>query len=85
MATSGRGTGIVGYNVQLAVDTEHHLIMAHEVVNEGHDRSQLVLMGLGAKDAAQATEITILADRSYFNSEQVLACDGTGVLPACRR
>jgi transposase len=81
MATSGRGTGIVGYNVQLAVDTEHHLIMAHEVVNEGHDRSQLVPMGLGAKDAAQATEITILADRGYFNGEQVLACDGTGVLP----
>ena len=81
MATSGRGTGIVGYNVQLAVDTEHHLIMAHDVSNEGHDRSQLVPMGLQAKDAAQAVEITILADRGYFNGEQVLACDGTGVLP----
>jgi len=81
MATSGRGTGIVGYNVQLAVDTEHHLIMAHDVSNEGHDRSQLVPMGLRAKEAAQAVEITILADRGYFNGEQVLACDGTGVLP----
>jgi transposase len=81
MATSGRGTGIVGYNVQLAVDTQHHLIMAHEVINDGHDRSQLVPMGLQAKDAAETDEITILADRGYFNGEQVLACEGTGVLP----
>ena len=42
MATSGRGTGIVGYNVQIAVDPEHHLVVAHEVINEGHDRTQLV-------------------------------------------
>jgi transposase len=81
MATSGRGTGIVGYNVQLAVDTQHHLIMAHEVINEGHDRSRLVPMGSQARDAADVGEITILADRGYFNGEQVLACEGTGVLP----
>ncbi len=46
MATSGRGTGVVGYNVQIAVDTEHHLIVAHEVINQGHDRSQLAPMAL---------------------------------------
>ena len=46
MATSGRGTGVVGYNVQTAVDTEHHLIVAHEVTNVGHDRTQLAPMGL---------------------------------------
>ncbi len=45
MATSGRGTGIVGYNVQTAVDIKHHLIVAHDVTNEGHDRTQLVPMG----------------------------------------
>jgi len=44
MATSGRGTGIVGYNVQAAVDTRHHLIVAHEVTNVGHDRSHLSSM-----------------------------------------
>jgi transposase len=48
MATSGKGTGIVGYNVQTAVDAEHHLIVAHEVTNVGHDRTQLVPMGLMA-------------------------------------
>ena len=41
MATSGRGTGIVGYNVQTAVDAKHHMIVAHEVTNVGHDRDQL--------------------------------------------
>jgi len=37
MATSCRGTGMVRYNVQTAVDAEHHLIVAHEVTNVGHD------------------------------------------------
>jgi hypothetical protein len=41
MATSGRGSGIVGYNVQVAVDTRHHLIVTHEVTNTGSDCSQL--------------------------------------------
>ena len=51
MATSGKGTGIVGYNVQIAVDAEHHLIVAHEVTNVGTDRSQLAAMGGKARDA----------------------------------
>jgi transposase len=81
MATSGRGTGVVGYNVQTAVDTEHHLIVSHEVTNIGHDRTQLVPMALKAQEATGCEEITALADRGYFNGEQVLACEGTGVLP----
>ena len=82
MATSGRGTGIVGYNVQTAVDTEHRLIVAHEVVNEGHDRTQLMPMGISAQQATGCKEITVLADRGYFNGDQVLACEDTGVLPS---
>ncbi|MAM83420.1 IS1182 family transposase (plasmid) [Sphingobium sp. WTD-1] len=81
MNSSGRGTGIVGYNVQAAVDTTHHLIIAHEVVTEGNDRVQLVPMGLSAKEAMGANEITVIADRGYYNGDQVLACEGTGVLP----
>ncbi|MGY4317586.1 hypothetical protein ACVWW1_006913 [Bradyrhizobium sp. JR3.5] len=46
MATSGRGSGVVGYNVQVAVDTEHHLIVTHEVTNSGSDRAQLVRSGV---------------------------------------
>jgi len=81
MATSGRGTGMVGYNVQTAVDAEHHLIVAHEVTNLGHDRTQLEPMALMARAATGCEELTALADRGYFNGEQVLACEGTGVLP----
>jgi transposase len=81
MATSGKGTGIVGYNVQTAVDVEHHLIVAHEVTNVGHDRTQLVPMALRAQEATGNKEITVLTDRGYFNGDQVLACENTGVLP----
>ena len=81
MATSGKGTGVVGYNVQTAVDAEHHLIVAHEVTNIGSDRSQLTSMGDKAKEATGCDELTVLADRGYFNGDQVLACEGTGVLP----
>ncbi len=81
MATSGRGTGVVGYNVQIAVDAEHHLIVAHEVINLGHDRTQLVPMALKAQEATGSEQVTALADRGYFSGDQVLACDGTGVAP----
>ena len=79
MATSGRGTGIVGYNVQTAVDDKHHLIVAHEVTNVGHDRSQLSSMAKKARDAVGTEELTILADRGYFKGEEILACDQAGI------
>src|SRR6185295_7062235 len=63
MATSGRGTGMVGYNVQTAVDIKHHLIVAHEVTNVGHDRSQLFAMAKQARTAMRTKELTVLADR----------------------
>jgi transposase len=81
MATSGKGTGTVGYNVQAAVDAEHHLIVAHEVTNTGSDRAQLTSMSRKARDATGCAEITVLADRGYYNGDEVLACEGTGVLP----
>ncbi|MEY9164769.1 hypothetical protein ABIE78_002888 [Sinorhizobium fredii] len=81
MATSGKGTGIVGYNVQIAVDAEHHLIVAHEVTNLGSDRAQLSAMADKARDATGCEEITVLADRGYYNGDEVLACEGTGILP----
>ncbi|HEX9742286.1 MAG TPA: IS1182 family transposase [Nitrospiraceae bacterium] len=81
MATSGKGTGIVGYNVQMAVDAEHHLIVAHEVTNVGSDRAQLASMGRKARDATGCEEITVVADRGYYNGDEVLACEGSGVLP----
>jgi transposase len=81
MATSGRGTGIVGYNVQTAVDTKHHLIVAHEVTNLGHDRTQLHSMAEQARSAMGTEELTALADRGYFKGEEILDCDQAGITP----
>ena len=75
MATSGRGSGIVGYNVQVAVDTEHHLIVTQEVTNTGSDRSQLTKIASQAKDVLNADHLDVVADRGYFNSVEILACE----------
>ena len=75
MATSGRGTGMVGYNVQTAVDAKHHLIVAHEVTNVGHDRAQLSKMAKQAKVAIGVDHLDVVADRGYFHGEELLACD----------
>ena len=79
MATSGRGSGVVGYNVQAAVDTEHHLIVAHEVVNVGNDRAQLASISTKAKTALEVETLDVVADRGYFDSEEILACDRAGI------
>jgi transposase len=75
MATSGRGSGVVGYNVQIAVDTNHHLIVTHEVTNTGSDRSQLAKIASQAKDVLHADHLDVVADRGYFNSPEILACE----------
>jgi transposase len=72
MATSGRGSGVVGYNVQVAVDTEHHLIITHEVTNVGSDRAQLAPMAKQAKTTLEAASLDVVADRGYFSSEEIL-------------
>jgi transposase len=81
MATNGKGTGLVGYNVQVAVDAAHHLIVAHEVTNVGHDRGQLANMAGQARVAMGSGQIEVLADRGYFDSEEILACETLGVTP----
>jgi hypothetical protein len=75
MATSGRGSGVVGYNVQAAVDAKHYLIVAHEVTNVGNDRSQLHNMASQAKAALAVDKLDVVADRGYFKGEEILACE----------
>jgi len=79
MATSGRGSGMVAYNVQSAVDTTNHLIVAHEVTNVGTDRSQLATMAQAAKAALRSDHLDVVADLGYFKSEELLACEQAGV------
>lgn len=79
MATSGKGTGTVGYNVQAAVDAQHHLIVDHQVTNIGNDRSQLATMAKRARTAMQAEHIEVVADRGYFSGEEIVACEEVGI------
>src|SRR5207342_1081599 len=74
MATSGRGSGVVGYNVQVAVDIENHLIVTHEVTNVGSDRSQLANVANGAKAVLQVDKLEAVADRGYYHGEEIKAC-----------
>src|ERR1700740_81695 len=78
MATSGRGSGVVGYNVQVAVDTEHHLIVTHEVTNSGSDRAQLANMAKQAKAVLGTETLEAVADRGYFSGQEILACHARG-------
>lgn len=79
MATRGKGTGLVGYNVQTAVDTQTHMIVAHEVTNVGNDRAQLSPMAQAAKTALKVDNIEAIADRGYFSGDELLTCHENGI------
>jgi transposase len=79
MATSGRGTGLVGYNVQAAVDAKNHLIVTHEVTNVGHDRTQLASMAEQTREAIGDRDLTVLADRGYYKGAELLKCEDAGI------
>jgi transposase len=76
-----RDGGIVGYNVQVAVDAQHHLIVAHEVITEGVDRDQLAPMAEQAREATGIEDLTVVADRGYFKGDQILKCDQAAITP----
>jgi hypothetical protein len=79
MTSKSHSVYTVGYNVQSAVDTKHHLIVTHEVTNVGIDNDQLSPMAEQACDALQAEIIEVVADKGYFNSEEIAACEEAGI------
>ncbi len=82
-----RGVGMVGYNVQTAVDVKHHIIVAHETTNIGNDRAQLANIAKQAKEAIGMNELTVVADRGYYNGTEIKACEDSGIktyLPKCQ-
>ncbi len=79
MATSGKDTGIVGYNVQIAVDTQHHLIVAHEVTNVGTDRHQLANMAEQARVELDSETLAVVTDRGYYEGGEIKACEDAGI------
>ncbi len=79
MMSQAKGTGVVGYNVQVAVDTKHHLIVTHEVTNVGSDRAQLSPMAKAAREAMGKKKLKALADRGYYSATEIKACDDAGI------
>ena len=81
MATQRKNSGVVGYNVQSAVDTKHHLIVAHEVTNAITDRGQLTAMANQARTEMDCKDLTVVADRGYFSGVEIRACQEAGIHP----
>ena len=79
MISQAKGSGLVGYNVQTAVDAKHHLIVAHEVTNIGNDRAQLNKMAQAAREAMRRDKLKVLADRGYFSGTELKACEEAGI------
>jgi transposase len=73
------GQGIAGYNVQIAVDDKHNLIVASEVVNDSSDVGQLHAMASTAKEALDAKTLQALADEGYYSSLELKACEDDGI------
>lgn len=71
----------MGYNVQTAVDTKHHLIVAHEVTNIGHDRVQQTSIAVLARQATGKSRLTAIADRGYFSGQEIRMCEQQGCVP----
>jgi len=78
MKKAGGGSE-VGYNVQTAVDSKHHLIAAHEVTNAPTDRDQLASMANQAKVALDAKALTVIADPGYYKGEAIVDCYAAGI------
>ena len=76
---NSRGSGMVGYNVQSAVDSQHHLIIAHEVTNLGSDRGQLANMARQAKAVLGRDKLDVVADRGYYNGDEIRACEQANI------
>jgi transposase len=74
------GQGIAGYNVQVAVDDKHKLIVASEVVNDSSDVCQLHAMARAAKEALNAETLRALADEGYYSSSELKACEDEGIV-----
>jgi len=82
-----RGTGIVGYNVQTAVDSEHHLIVTHTVTNQNNDRDFLSPMATQARTEMGVEELSVVADRGYYKSQEIKTSEEAGLrvfIPKCR-
>ena len=82
-AMKTRGTGIVGYNVQAAVESKNHLIVAHEVTNVGSDRAHLATMAEQTREATKIKDLEVVSDRGYYTGTEIVACEDEGIRTTC--
>lgn len=85
METSARRSGLVGYSAQVAVDAETHLIVAHDVTNQGFDRRQIGPVSTSAKTALGRDDLHVIADKGYFSGAEILACHQAGIITTVPR
>jgi len=78
---NSRGSGVVGYNLQSAVDSKHHLIIAHEVSNVGSDRKQLSPMAKQAREVLGSKKLKVVADKGYYSGKAIRDCELAGIVP----
>jgi transposase len=79
--TTSMKTGMVGYNVQTAVDTHHHLVATHAVTNIVSDKAKLSSMAAKAKSAMGRDELEVIADRGFVSGKEIVACEAKGITP----
>jgi len=80
LLNKGSGT-VAGYNVQVAVDSQHSLIVVAEAVQDGNDEQQLAPMGEKAKAVLGVETLTTVQDAGYFNVQQIKDCEDQGITP----
>ena len=80
MKSAGKGSGLVGYNMQAAVEAKNHFIVSHEVTNIGNDRAQLYKMAQSARRAMQVEPLSVVADMGYYSGRELRDCEQVGLL-----
>jgi Transposase DDE domain len=71
----------VGYNIQVAVDAEHKLIVEQQVTNQVVDLGLLTETAKPAKEILGVETISVVADKGYFKIEDIEACEKAGIVP----
>jgi transposase len=75
-----KGQVVAGYNVQIAVDSQHKLIVASEVVTDGNDTGQLHAMAHAAKESLEVETLRVTADVGYYNGETLRQCEADAIV-----
>src|ERR671928_1664850 len=72
----------VGYNVQVAVEAKHKLIVEQQVTNQVVDMGLLTETATPAKALLDADGIAVVADSGSFKIEDIGACEKAGLTPS---